>query len=1214
MCGDHLEVKDGDKIAKCPSCDTVQTIPSTNDEASLKLINRGNTLRSQGEFDKAYGIFSQLLNNENEDAEIYWNLLLCKYGITYVDDYDGKKKPTINRMSRVSILDDEDYKKVISLADVVSKENYEYEAKRISDIQKNILKIADKEEPYDIFISYKESDEAGDRTRDSVLAQEIYETLIKEGYRVFLSRITLSEVIGKEYEPYIYSALYTSKIMLLIATDETYVNSVWVKNEWTRFLNMMKEDKSKVLIPCYRDLDPYDLPKEIRNFQGLDMSKLGFIQDLKVGVNKILGKTNKKNVSSNKNKEGDSPNDLASKMIKRGFTFLEQEKEGDSPNDLASKMIKRGFIFLEQEKRGQAEKMFEESLLYEPRTYAYLGLLCLNYYCSTIEELYALDDNNIAKQPLFIKAEKVANETEKQILDNIVKSIAEKRNKKDTAKYNHAIELKNNKKYNEAIEEFKKLGTFSDSKKQIEECKNLILEDEKAALYKTLNNHYKNHNYNGVLTTFAKLYNLDKNYKDSNQIQEESLEKLCNKYLEQEDYVTVRDLLNKNVCFSEEFKNKMFEKCAELETKHFKNEEELKRKKKILEENSSWPSYKPKLRDLKQKYANLSSLGDFEYAPKKAKEIRQIIRKKKAQRGLVIAAIMLVVCGIGARYLAYFILGQIDAKRLSSIEARQQDEFSLMQDKYGAPVFDFNNLTVTYGMWAQTVVDDTSLIAELDKLTDEDKHSQADGRYYHNEEYYVKRTAKPYKSSYVFNNGSKIESKTYWFKCEPVKWKIIDAEDNAMTLIPATLLTTCYFASSATSYNNSKIREWINSVFYNACFALDDSLILTTEVDNSSSTLDTCGSSYASENTNDKLYLLSYQDIYQQRYQLSIDPTDPYNSMCQTSDWSRVIGTYCDASNNYTGDYWTRSRCSGKGYPACVNSNNTINHSVNTDYAAFIRPCMRISHTWTEEEKNLVNKRFVELEEGKNIIKEKYSKPVLDLANNTIKYGIYPQTVVSDETLIEKLNTSSVYDKATGYSYYNGEYYKRFAANPNEDTYTFDNGETIVSGKKYWFKLEPVEWKIMKTDEEGQYQLITSKLIMVRYWVGSTMDSSYENSALRPYLNSTFFNEVFIDQSYVQETSSGNKFYILSNDELSSSEYGFSSDNSSRYCKTTDYATANNACIYTEDELKGNGMYWTRTHIVNCSDVYYVTNTGFNYRKGASTIICVRPCVNIKIS
>ena len=288
MCGGELNVKENEQLVTCDYCGSTQTIPVVNDERILKLIARGNNLRINKEFDKAYNIFEQLILEDGKNAENYWNLLLCKYGITYVDDYDGKKILTINRMSPVSILDDDDFKKTKELADVVTRSTYIDEATKIAEIQKRINDIMKTIEPFDVFISYKETDEFGDRTKDSILAQEIYETLTKEGLKVFLSRITLSSVAGSEYEPYIYSALYTSKLMILVTTSEDYVNAVWVKNEWSRFLAMMKNDTSKKLIPCYKDMDAYDLPKELRNIQGLDMSKLGFIQDLLVGVRKIL--------------------------------------------------------------------------------------------------------------------------------------------------------------------------------------------------------------------------------------------------------------------------------------------------------------------------------------------------------------------------------------------------------------------------------------------------------------------------------------------------------------------------------------------------------------------------------------------------------------------------------------------------------------------------------------------------------------------------------------------------------------------------------------------------------------------------------------------------------------------------------------------------------------------------------------------------------------
>ena len=78
--------------------------------------------------------------------------------------------------------------------------------------------------------------------------------------------------------------------MLVFGTDYEYFNAVWVKNEWSRYLKLMTQDKRKHLIPCYKDVDAYDMPKEFQKLQGQDMGKVGAVQDLLRGIDKLLGK------------------------------------------------------------------------------------------------------------------------------------------------------------------------------------------------------------------------------------------------------------------------------------------------------------------------------------------------------------------------------------------------------------------------------------------------------------------------------------------------------------------------------------------------------------------------------------------------------------------------------------------------------------------------------------------------------------------------------------------------------------------------------------------------------------------------------------------------------------------------------------------------------------------------------------------------------------
>lgn len=303
MCSGDIEIIKGTNTGKCLYCKSVMTLPLSDNEKIINLYNRANDLRLDNEFDKAYGIYETILEIDNKQVEAHWGLLLCKYGVEYVDDPKTKKKiPTCHRTIPTSILKDAEYNTIKKEAYGDALELYKKEAETIDKIQKGILEISSKEQPYDIFICYKETDENGDRTRDSVIAQDIYDKLIEKGYKVFFSRITLEDKLGTEYEPYIYSALTSAKVMLVVGTKEEYFNAVWVKNEWSRFIEMMKKDKSKTLIPVFSKIDVYKIPEEFAMYQAQSMDKVGAMQDLIRGINKIV--TTSKNANSNDLDEG----------------------------------------------------------------------------------------------------------------------------------------------------------------------------------------------------------------------------------------------------------------------------------------------------------------------------------------------------------------------------------------------------------------------------------------------------------------------------------------------------------------------------------------------------------------------------------------------------------------------------------------------------------------------------------------------------------------------------------------------------------------------------------------------------------------------------------------------------------------------------------------------------------------------------------------------
>ena len=296
ICGGALEIDSAQSVTTCQYCGTKQTLPRITDERRANLYDRANHFRRNNDFDKAMGIYESILNDDLTDAEAYWSIVLCSYGIEYVEDTATKRRvPTVNRAQFTSIFDDENYKSAIANADEYQREIYEAEAAEINEIQKGILAISQNEEPFDVFICYKETDANGRRTQDSVLATELYHELTREGFKVFFSRITLEDKLGIAYEPYIFAALNSSKVMVVLGTRAENFNSVWVKNEWSRYLALIKNGEKKTLIPAYRDMDPYDLPEEFSHLQAQDMSRLGFMQDLVRGIKKIAVPYQKQN-------------------------------------------------------------------------------------------------------------------------------------------------------------------------------------------------------------------------------------------------------------------------------------------------------------------------------------------------------------------------------------------------------------------------------------------------------------------------------------------------------------------------------------------------------------------------------------------------------------------------------------------------------------------------------------------------------------------------------------------------------------------------------------------------------------------------------------------------------------------------------------------------------------------------------------------------------
>ncbi len=451
MCGGTIEFNPGETVGVCDSCGTKQTLPRLDDDRRANLYDRANHFRRNNEFDKAVSLYEQILNEDSTDSEAYWSLVLCCYGIEYVEDpATHKRVPTVNRTQFTSIFDDEDYKSALQHADGYQRTIYEEEANTINEIQKGILAISQNEKPYDVFICYKETDANGRRTQDSVLANDLYHQLKNEGFNVFFSRITLEDKLGTAYEPYIFAALNSANVMVVLGTKPEFFNAVWVKNEWSRYLSLVKQSGGKkVLIPAYRDMDPYDLPEEFSHLQAQDMSKLGFMQDLIRGIKKITDA------------------DESRQQVKE--TVVIEGGVNVAP------LLKRAYMFLEDGNWSEADIYCEKVLDQDPENAdAYLGKLMAELQVRHQDELQNCQQpfNNSNN---YMKAMRFGNDNIKEILASYIDYINERNeNTRITAIYNKAVAAMNSanteSEYKEIAASFNLIPGFNDSDSLSKQC------------------------------------------------------------------------------------------------------------------------------------------------------------------------------------------------------------------------------------------------------------------------------------------------------------------------------------------------------------------------------------------------------------------------------------------------------------------------------------------------------------------------------------------------------------------------------------------------------------------------------------------------------------------------------------------------------------------------------------------------------------------------
>lgn len=863
MCGGQLDVSNQETVVTCEYCGSKQTLPVLDNEKKQNLFNRAHRLRLASEFDKASGVFESIVSEYPEEAEAYWGLVLCTFGIEYVDDPVTKKKiPTCHRTSYESIFNDVNYDLALEYASHEALLLYRKEAKEIDRLQKEILRIASNEEPFDVFICYKETSEDGQRTKDSVLAQDMYDHLTEKGYKVFFSRITLEDKLGQEYEPYIFSALNSAKVMLVVGTKYEHFNAVWVKNEWSRFLELTKKDKSKLLIPCYADVDAYDMPNEFRNLQGQDMNKIGFMQDLIRGIKKVI-----------------HPEETKEPVYEKPV----QTQTGMSP------LLKRAFIFLEDEKWEDANTYCERVLDEDPENaYAYLGELLSDLQIRKASELIHCEEP-FDDEPNYQKILRFGDSALiEQISGYNQKIIERKENERLSKLYEKAVQAYDSAStilhYQKVIVQFDDILTYRDSKTYIEKCKEHIKDIQNSQWYKVAESRIDGtiEGYEAAIHAFKEIEHW-KDVDDRIEFCLSKIEEIKQKAIEEQREKERQEQLRKaEIARIEEQKRIERELIAAENLRKQKELEEQKRLEKERREELKRIEEEKKEEARKQREAELLEAKRLKEEKRLAAEQEKIRRQaekavsenKKKPLILVLCLLLLIAGGLGT----YFVLipSMKYNEAITHLENQEYDEaydlfVSLGDYKDSVQILnDFDSIkTYDYakGLYDKNInaSDEELVLSEVTEAKNtfmelgEFRNSQtlcSELQTLLREKYYLANVGDTICFGFYEQDGYSNNGK------EAIEWTVLDRSSHKMLVISTKTLDVVPFSSfnGDISWENSYIREWAKESFYSDAFTDDDKQVIQNTHLNNSWDNDLYGKNDESS-TNDYVFMLSIDEF-----------------------------------------------------------------------------------------------------------------------------------------------------------------------------------------------------------------------------------------------------------------------------------------------------------------------------------------------------------------
>ncbi len=456
ICGATVSTDGTSKLYSCKKCGSEQPVSDFRSEHVSFLYGRANHYFRTKRFDKALNIYQQIAAESPDDCEAYRSIVLSRYGISYNSENGTyNREPQINRVHSDSILDDADYLHAVSLADDERRSFYIKEAEMIDRISQEILELSQIVPTFDAVIVYRGHDSKNRYTPEKAMAEELYRQLEESGFRVYNRQITAPVMAGHNYDAYLYKALYSAKIMFVLASKQEYFNDTKLVNEWSIFSERMRNKEKKVIVNCIGEMEEDDIPEELRKNMVYNFTEIAFIR-------KMIELT---------------------EQVVNGTLFLQAGRIDSDNEDSISERLGEIFRLIENESYYDAENKCHTFLSsYPDNSSAYLALLLCDMKVRRKEELADCKETFVRNKnyrKILLLDKEMSDELQKYldtINDRYLQGVYER-------KYEYALDLYLNGQSNKnsmlkAKNTFELLNEYKDSTELAEKCSLIIKELE----------------------------------------------------------------------------------------------------------------------------------------------------------------------------------------------------------------------------------------------------------------------------------------------------------------------------------------------------------------------------------------------------------------------------------------------------------------------------------------------------------------------------------------------------------------------------------------------------------------------------------------------------------------------------------------------------------------------------------------------------------------